>query len=142
MPRWNFEIMKGTLTRAQKDKMASQITKIYTDLGLPGFAVNVFFHENEEGGFYSGAKTPAPAAFFAITHAARPFKDEEERLQFHASVDEIVRPVFEPKGIKWEYNVYIHPGDNWRISGIVPPIIAGRMDVWEKWVQEDRPVVY
>lgn len=70
--------MAGTLSREDKDQIATQVTKIYTDLGFPAFWINVFFHENKEGGFYSGGKTPAKAAFFSITHAARQFKSEEE----------------------------------------------------------------
>ena len=140
MPRWNFQIIKGTLTRAEKDRIATQVTKLYTDLGFPAFFINVFFSENDEGQFYSGGKTPAKAAWFGITHAARGFLDEEERLKFHAGIDEIVRPVFEPKGIKWEYNIYIYPGDNWRIDGMIPPI--DRPDVLKQWVDEDRAVPY
>lgn len=56
------------------------------------------------------------------------------------SVDEIVRPLFEPRGIKWEYNVYIFPGDNWRIDGMVPPI--HKPEVWTQWVEENRAVEY
>lgn len=140
MPRWNFYIMKGTLTRADKDKVATQVTKVYTDLGLPAFLVNVFFDEHEESQFYSGGKTPAPAAFFTITHAARDFSSEEERKRFHEDVDKIVRPVFEPKGVKWEYNVYIFPATNWRVDGMVPPV--DKPDVFKQWFDENRPVPY
>ncbi|OBT61641.1 hypothetical protein VE03_08381 [Pseudogymnoascus sp. 23342-1-I1] len=122
MPRWTFEIIPGTLSGEEKDTIARQVTEIYTDAGLPAFWVNVFFHENPIGCFYSGGQSPPNAAFFIIDHAARSFKSEEKRLDFIGRINTIVGPIFEPKGIKWEYNVYEHPRDNWRVNGMIPPM--------------------
>jgi hypothetical protein len=54
MPRWTFEITPDTLSKSEKDTLATAITENYVKLGIPAFLVNVFFHENRIGTFYSG----------------------------------------------------------------------------------------
>jgi len=140
MPRWTFEITLGTLSGEEKDTIARLVTEIYTDLGLPAFWVNVFFHENPIGCFYAGGQSPPNAAFFIIDHAARSFQSEEQRLNFIARINSIVRPIFEPKGIKWEYNVYEHPRDNWRVNGMIPPMDNPAM--LQQWVERNEAVPF
>jgi len=122
MPRWTFELIPGTLSRDEKDAIAKAVTEAYTEAGIPAFWVNVFFHENPVGCFYSGGQSPPNAIFFVIDHAARGWKSEEERLRFIDRINTIVGPILRPKGIKWEYNIYEHPAHNWRINGMVPPM--------------------
>jgi len=100
-----------------------KITKLYTELGIPAFWVNVFFNEfsAEGGGYYSGGKSPHNSISFHIDHAARRFESEEQRGSFIAAVDDIVRPILGEKSFKWEF-IYEHPADNWRINGMVPPV--------------------
>ncbi|KAL3487473.1 putative oxalocrotonate tautomerase [Aspergillus germanicus] len=140
MPRWTFEVTPDTLSRAEKDHLAQAITDNYVKLGIPAFLVNVFFHENRIGTFYSGGKTPPNAVFFVLDHAARSFPSEEVRLAYIDSVNRIVEPVLAPKGVKWEYNIYEHPPDNWRVNGMVPPV--GQKDIWDQWMKRDEAVRY
>lgn len=140
MPRWTFEVTPDTLTRAEKDTLAQAITNNYVKLGLPAFLANVFFHENRIGTFYSGGKTPPNTVFFVIDHAARPFPSEEARLAFIDSINHIVEPILSPKGVKWEYNIYEHPADNWRVNGMIPPV--QQEELWKKWRDQNAAVKY
>lgn len=140
MPRWTFEVTPDTLSREEKDKLAQDITDNYVQLGIPAFLVNVFFHENRIGTFYSGGKTPPNTVFFVLDHAARSFPSEEVRLAFIDSVNRIVEPILGPKGVKWEYNIYEHPADNWRVNGMIPPV--QQKDHWEQWMNQNKPVKY
>lgn len=140
MPRWTFELTPGTLSGEEKATIATQATKLYTDHGIPAFLFNLFFHENPLGCFYSGGKSPPNAVFFVIDHAAREFTSEEVRLAFIERINAIVRPILEPKGVKWEYNIYEHPRNNWRVNGMVPPI--DHPEVWQQWVERNEPVPY
>ncbi|KAI9933576.1 hypothetical protein ASPWEDRAFT_174736 [Aspergillus wentii DTO 134E9] len=139
MPRWTFETIPDTLSATEKDSLAQHITDIYVELGIPAFLVNVFFHENRVGCFYSGGRTPPNAIFFGIDHAARTFPSEEARLTFIARINSIVRPILAPKAIKWEYNIYEHPRDNWRVNGMVPPV---DVDGMREWFVKNEPVAY
>ncbi|KAL6232816.1 hypothetical protein BDW75DRAFT_216679 [Aspergillus navahoensis] len=138
MSRWTFEVTPDTLSRAEKDHLAKAITDNYVKLGIPTFLVNVFFHKNRIGTFYSGGKTPPNTVFFVLDHAARSFPSEEARFAFIESV-RIVEPVLAPKGVMWEYNIYEHPPDNWRVNGMVPPIQD--KDLWEQWMKRDEAVM-
>lgn len=140
MPRWTFELTPDTLSAAEKQTVAQHVTDIYVELGLPAFFVNVFFHENRVGCFFSGGKAPPNAVFFVIDHAARSFPSEEVRLAFIQRINTIMRPILAPKGIKWEYNIYEHPRDNWRVNGMIPPI--DEPEVLQEWIDEDNAVPY
>ncbi|KAL9083805.1 MAG: hypothetical protein Q9165_008364 [Trypethelium subeluteriae] len=139
MPTWNFVLPEGTLAREEKDAIAPKITQIYTDGGLPAFYVHIFFDEYPVGGYYNGGKTPAKSALLTISHVARHFASEEESSTFHKRVDSILRPVFEPKGLTWEYNVLLPSQDNWRIDGIVPPT-ADNPELLKQWAERNAAV--
>ncbi|KAF7596876.1 hypothetical protein BBP40_011921 [Aspergillus hancockii] len=140
MPRWTFELAPNTLKAEVKGLLARKITNLYTDYGIPAFWVNVFFHENGEGNFYSGGESPPKAVFFHIDHAASKIESEEVRKEFISKVNDIVRPILEPQGIKWEYNIYEHPRDNWRINGMIPPV--DHPGVLKEWREKNAPVYY
>ncbi|GAD93505.1 hypothetical protein AOR_1_2252154 [Paecilomyces variotii No. 5] len=140
MPRWTFELAPNTLTKEEKGIIARNVTDLYTSYGIPAFWVNVFFHENGEYNFYSGGEYPPKAVFFHLDHAAKQVDSEEVRKQFIIKVNDIVRPIFDPKGIKWEYNIYEHPKDNWRINGMIPPV--EHPEVLKKWTEKSAPIPY
>jgi hypothetical protein len=132
MPRWTFELSPGTI--------AKKVTDLYVSYDIPAWFVNVFFHENGEGNFYSAGKTPPQAVFLHIDHAARKIASEDIRKDFIAKANDILRPVLDPRGIKWEYNVYEHPRDNWRINGMIPPV--EHPEVYRLWKEKGAPVPY
>ncbi|KAJ5111365.1 hypothetical protein N7532_001900 [Penicillium argentinense] len=131
MPRWTFEVTPDTLSKDEKDRLAEAITNNYVKLGIPAFLVNVFFHENRIGTFYSGGKTPPNTVFFVLDHAARAFASD---------VNSIVEPILGPKGVKWEYNIYEHPADNWRVNGMIPPVKQEKL--WKQWMDRNEAVEY
>lgn len=140
MPRWTFELTPDTLSKAEKDTLATGITNIYVKYSIPAFLVNVFFHENRIGTFYSGGKTPPNTVFFVIDHAARSFPSEEVRLSFIDGINTLVEPILGPKGVKWEYNIYEHPADNWRVNGMIPPV--QQEAIWQQWMDKNEAVKY
>lgn len=75
-----------------------------------------------------------------MDHAAGKFDTEEVRHEFIRKVNDIVRPILDPKGIKWEYNLYEHPRHYWRINGMIPPMEYP--EVLEAWMEKDAPVAY
>lgn len=140
MPRWTFELAPNTLTKEEKRAIAEKVTDLYVNRGVPAFFVNVFFHENGEGNFYSGGKTPPDAVFFHIDHAIRKLPDENERTRFISEANAIVRPIFDPKGIKWESNIYEHPRENWRINGMIPPV--KHPEIYKQWFEKNEAIYY
>ena len=140
MPRWTFELSPETLSSSERETLAQKITALYIEIGIPSFLVNVFFHELPAGHFYSGGISQPKAIFFHIDHAASGFPDEDRRLRFISRVNKIVRPVLEPKDIKWEYNIYEHPRDNWRVNGLIPPV--DHAEIWQQWVDKNEADVY
>ncbi|KAI9039609.1 uncharacterized protein KD926_009334 [Aspergillus affinis] len=140
MPRWTFEVTPDTLSKTEKDTLAQAITDNYVKHGIPPFLVNVFFHENRIGTFYSGGKTPPNTVFLVLDHAARSFPNDTVRLAFIDSVNAIVEPILGPKGVKWEYNIYEHPPDNWRVNSMIPPV--QNKEVWQQWMDRNEAVRY
>lgn len=140
MPRWTFELSPGTITTEEKRTIARKVTDLYIARGVPSFFINVFFHETGENDFFSGGKYLPGAVFFHMDDAIRKFPDEESRTEFIAEANEIVRPIFEPKGIKWESNIYEHPRYNWRINGMIPPVEYP--EVMKEWMEKDMAVPY
>ncbi|PKX93528.1 uncharacterized protein P174DRAFT_420128 [Aspergillus novofumigatus IBT 16806] len=115
MPHWTFELSPNALSAAEKATLARQITE-------------------------TGGEAPPKAIFFYIDHAASGFPSEDRRLAFIARVNKIVRPILEPKDIKWEYNIYEHPRVNWRVNGMIPPV--DHPDIWQQWFEGNQPVMY
>ncbi|OQE21798.1 hypothetical protein PENSTE_c011G02160 [Penicillium steckii] len=140
MPRWTFEYSPDSLSASERETLAQKITETYVEIGIPAFLVNVFFHELPSGRFYSGGKSQPDAIFFHIDHAASGFPNEDRRLRFIARVNKIVRPILDPKNIKWEYNIYEHPRHNWRVNGMIPPVEYP--DIWKQWIERNEAVVY
>jgi phenylpyruvate tautomerase PptA (4-oxalocrotonate tautomerase family) len=122
MPRWTIHSTVGALSASEKDSIAKQVTELYCGLGPPPFFINVFFHDHPVGNFYSGGELHHNSVFFHIDHAARGFDNQEVRVAFIKKVNSIVEPILGPTQKKWEYNIYEHPKDNWRINGMIPPI--------------------
>ena len=136
MPTWNFVLPAGVLSREEKDVTATKITKYYVDRGLPGFYVHIYFDEYAIGSYYNSGKTPAKSALLTISHVARHFATKEESLAFHTKIDPILRPLFEPKGLNWEYNILLPSQDDWRINGIVPPTTSDP-ELLRRWAEKD-----
>ena len=117
--------------------MAQSLTQIYTAAGLPPFYVRVRFNENQPSNVYSGGEPHKELVLIQVWHLARQMTSDEQKKRFLAWVDSILTPVFEPKGVDWEYFVTETPRDLWKINGLIPPSPGSELE--KKWVELNRP---
>lgn len=54
-------------------------------------------------------------------HLARSFSDRQFELGFMARVDGVLKPMFEERGLSWEYHVVESPRRLWKIESVIPP---------------------
>lgn len=135
MPKWTFQVSKGALTREDKQKLAKGMSNIYQTYGLPAFYAHVHFIEFGPDDFWSGGEPSGPSATISIYHAAANVRNKEEGEMFLKALDDVVRPVLKPKGMRWESNIYETPRDFWRLQGMAPPDFDTPMH--NKWVKEN-----
>lgn len=135
MPKWVFHCTKGAFTREDKQKLARGMSNIYVTFGLPAFYAHVHFIEFEPDNIWSGGEPSKPSTTIAIYHAAANIRNEQEGEMFLKALDDVVRPVLKPKGIRWESNIYETPRFNWRLQGMAPPDFDS--DMHKKWIKED-----
>ncbi|KAI6080734.1 putative oxalocrotonate tautomerase [Hypoxylon rubiginosum] len=135
MPVWVFHHTKGAFTREDKQKLAQGMSNIYTNIGLPSFYSHVHFFELGPDDIWSGGESAPPSTTISIYHAAASIRDPKEREVFLKALDDVLRPVLKPKGIRWESNVYETPRDFWRIQSMTPPEFG--TDMHNKWVKDD-----
>ena len=140
MPLWAFTVGPGTLTQEEKESLASSITKLYMKFGLPAFYVEVIFKEVEPRNFFIGGERRDNFASISIQHVARSMDTEEQQKRFLGAADAIMNPMFEPKGMDWEYFVSESPRSLWKINGLVPP--ASHSAEEKAWFENNRPFDY
>ncbi|KAH2920767.1 hypothetical protein KXW25_003033 [Aspergillus fumigatus] len=136
MPRWLIQHSPNTLTPEEKSHLAQQITQAYVGFGLPAFYVQVHFIEQPAGTSFIGGEQHPNFVALTIYHLARTMTSDEQRQGFLKRIDAFLTPMFEPKGIDWEYFVTEAPRDLWKINGLAPPAAGSEEKVW---VRENRP---
>ncbi|KAI9727205.1 MAG: hypothetical protein M1834_008465 [Cirrosporium novae-zelandiae] len=137
MPLWAFNHGPNAFSLEEKENLAKTITKLYTTFGLPRFFVQVTFTEFPPTSLFIGGEGRSTFTAITIHHVARSFQSDEQKKRFLDHVDSILNPVFESKGMDWEYYVSESPRDLWKTNGIYPPEMGPEMD---KWVELDRPL--
>lgn len=140
MPVWYISHSPNILSADEKQGLAKSITNIYVSNGLPAFYVQVHFVEDATGSAFIGGEIHPKFAGITIYHLARAFKSDEIKERFHLRVNEVLSPVFEPKGMDWEYFITEASRDLWRINGLVPPTPGSEAE--KEWVQVNRAVKY
>lgn len=60
------------------------------------------------------------------------------KKRFLSRVDAVLNPMFEPKGMDWEYFITEAPRDLWKINGLVPP--EAQSEGEKEWVRVNRAV--
>ena len=136
MPVWDINLTAGALSASEKSSLAQSITKIYTDIGLPAFYVQVRYHSaSPTSTFYGGTDTSDPIldsptgvqkyAGIQIVHLARTMDSEQVKERFLRSVDKVLNPVFKGNGWHWEYFVTEADRALWKINGIKPTAAGG-----------------
>ncbi|KAJ5365477.1 Tautomerase [Penicillium concentricum] len=138
MPAWYIKHSPNTITAPEKEQLAKSITRLYVSYGLPAFYVQVHFIEDIPGTAFVGGEPHPNFAAVTIYHVARAFQNDETKQRFLTDVDEILNPVFEPKGMEWEYWVTEVSRDLWKINGLVPPQPGSEGE--KKWVELNKAV--
>ncbi|KZL63296.1 metallo-beta-lactamase domain protein [Colletotrichum incanum] len=141
MPLWTFSHSAGAFTAEEKRDLAEAITKLYTDVGLPAFYVNVQFISLGEDDIWYGAKPHPKFTMVSIVHVAQNVQTHPDKAKkaFISAVDNILTPRMTKKGMGWEYYVMEGPREFWKIDGIVPPPTGSEME--KLWAQHNRPVL-
>lgn len=96
------------------------------------------FTEQPAGTSFIGGEQHPNFVALTIYHLARTMTSDEQRQKFLKNIDAVLTPMFEPKGIHWEYFVMEVPRDLWKINGLVPPTTGSEEE--KIWVRENRPV--
>ena len=135
MPLWRMYVPANAYSASEKQQFAQEITSIYSSF-LPKFYVNVLFHEVEPEAFLVGGEQRKNFVRISIEHIARTMTDDDTKLKFFASVNEVIAPYVGNRGYDWELNVQEMPFDLWRVQGFFPP----RPDTEDekRWRQDNR----
>ncbi|OSS54733.1 hypothetical protein B5807_01616 [Epicoccum nigrum] len=145
MPLWLVFHPEGTFEdKASKEAFASDVTKIYTGVGLPAFYVVVNFIKMPENTAWVGGKAASkerPFIRLAIEHIAVHQPNEDEAYKRTANrVDATIKPHIADKGYDWEFHIDETERRLWRINGLYPPPFQSEEE--KVWARENRPVVF
>lgn len=114
MPLWHVYHPPTTFTTAaSKTALAAAFTKLYTDIGLPPFYVNVYFHQIPATDIYIGGR-PQESTEPGVEPLARPFvrfvgeqiavrmeDSDEVYAEWLDKVDAVSLTVYPPFGEPW-----------------------------------------
>ncbi|GLB09988.1 hypothetical protein AtubIFM57258_005924 [Aspergillus tubingensis] len=147
MPLWQIYHPPTTFTSpSSKHSFAQDITKFYTDLGLPAFYVVVNFIQTQPDDVYV-AGTPKhptddkPFVRIVITHIALHVPDSDAAYARTTSrLDSVMKPHLLDKGYDFEYHVDETDRRLWKINALVPPPFGSEGE--RVWIREGRAVEY
>ncbi|PYH68334.1 tautomerase family protein [Aspergillus vadensis CBS 113365] len=147
MPLWQIYHPPTTFTTPpSKHSFAQDITKFYTELGLPAFYVVVNFIQTQPDDVYVGGtpKHPTddkPFVRIVITHIALHVPDSDAAYARTTSrLDSVLKPHLLDKGYDFEYHVDETDRRLWKINALVPPPFGSEGE--RMWVKENRAVEY
>jgi phenylpyruvate tautomerase PptA (4-oxalocrotonate tautomerase family) len=140
MPVWDIKHSPNTITPGEKEQLAKSITNLYVSKGLPAFYVQVHFSEDVPGTAFVGGEQHPNFAAVTIYHVARSFKTDEHKQKFLSGVDEILNPMFAPKGMDWEYFIAEASRDLWKMNGLVPPMPGSEGE--KLWAQHNKAIAF
>ncbi|XRM42684.1 hypothetical protein ABZX51_005895 [Aspergillus tubingensis] len=147
MPLWQIYHPPTTFTTpTTKHSFAQDITKFYTDLGLPAFYVVVKFIQTQPDDVYVGGtpKHPSddkPFVRIVITHIALHVPDSDAAYARTTSrLDSVMKPHLLDKGYDFEYHVDETDRRLWKINALVPPPFGSEGE--RVWIREGRAVEY
>ncbi|EWZ28980.1 hypothetical protein FOZG_17279 [Fusarium oxysporum Fo47] len=112
------------------------MTKIYSSVGLPPFYSNTHFIELNADSIFAGGESPKALTTVSIYHVARTLATPDVQDFFMKALDDVLRPIMKPKGIKWELAIYEGDIEYWRINGIRPPAQGSEME--KKWFDANQ----
>ncbi|OGE55553.1 hypothetical protein PENARI_c004G02036 [Penicillium arizonense] len=138
MPVWYIKHSPNTIIPTEKEQLAKSITNLYVSYGLPAFYVQAHVIEDVPSTAFVGGEVHPNFAAVTIYHVARAFQSEEAKQRFLSGVDNILDPVFESKGMEWEYFTAEASRHLWKKSGLVPPQPGSEGE--KKWAQLNNAV--
>ncbi|KAL2214860.1 putative oxalocrotonate tautomerase [Thermoascus aurantiacus ATCC 26904] len=144
MPLWLIFHPAGIFEdSASKQALAEDITKMYTELGLPAFYVVAKFIKLPAEDIWVGGKqkTDKPFIRVVIKHIAIHVPDDDALYRRTTSrIDRILKPHIADKGYDWEFHVEETERKLWKINGMIPP--PHKSEEERVWVKENRAVPY
>ncbi|CAK7221396.1 hypothetical protein SCUCBS95973_004483 [Sporothrix curviconia] len=148
MPLWQFyHPLTAFSTAHEKQSLVDDITKMYTNWGLPAFYVVVQFlpmdTSPDTAAFFVGGSSSRAANFVRVVVHHLAFQSQGSvaaHQRIASGIDAVLQPHVAAKGFDWEYHVSESPPTMWKINGYVPPV-AGNAAV-ATWAKEDRPSAY
>ncbi|KAL2818531.1 putative oxalocrotonate tautomerase [Aspergillus granulosus] len=93
------------------------------------------FFQLQQDDMWSGGEPAHQFTTICIFHAAANMRSEEEGEPFLKTVDDVVHPLFKPKGIVWESNIYETPRFNCRLQAMQPPFFITEMN--DRWITDN-----
>ena len=146
MPLWQIYHPSGTFEdHASKADFVRDITKMYTDIGLPAFYVVTHFHKMNRADIFTGEECnenkAKPFVRVVITHIAVHIPDSDSLYARTTSrLDQIVKPHLLDKGYDFEYHVDETERRLWKVNSLIPP--QHKSEAEKLWGQENRAVPY
>jgi hypothetical protein len=138
MPVWYIKHSPNTITPTEKEQLAKSITNLYGSYGLPAFYVQSHLYRGCPWYSFRWGEVHPNFAAVTIYHIARAFQSDEAKQRFLSGVDNILDPVFESKGMEWEYFIAEASRDLWKMNGLVPPQPGSEGE--KKWAQLNKAV--
>ena len=144
MPLWLVFHPEGTFgDLASKKALTQDITKIYTDIGLPAFYVVVNFLKMSPGDTWVGGEHEfeKPLIRFVIEHIAVHMPNSDEAYKKVTSrIDQALKPHIAEKEYNWEFHVDETERRLWKVNGLIPPQFGSEEE--KLWVKENRAVPF
>ncbi|KAJ4408156.1 hypothetical protein N0V91_003504 [Didymella pomorum] len=140
MPLWLIFHPDGTFEDdASKEALCTDVTKIYTGVGLPAFYVVVNFIKMPGNTMWvGGKKLTKPFIRVAIEHIAVTLPNEDEVYKNTANkIDATLKPHVLDKGYDCEFHVDETERRLWKIQGMFPPPFKSEGE--KTWARENRP---
>jgi hypothetical protein len=143
MPLWLIFHPSDTFTDdVSKEALATDITKIYTSIGLPAFYVVTNFIEMAGNTMLVGGKKitkDKPFIRIAIEHIAVNLPNEDEAYKKATNaVDAALKPHVADKGYDWEFHIDETERRLWKINGMFPPEFKSEGE--RVWREENQAV--
>ncbi|KAG2420156.1 hypothetical protein HFD88_004956 [Aspergillus terreus] len=144
MPLWLIFHTPNTFEDVgSKQALVDDVTKIYTNFGLPPFYVVVnFIRLSGEDVWVGGERrTERPFVRIMIDHIAVRLENDDSMYKRTAdAINNALKPHLEDKGYGWEFHVDETERRLWRINGLIPPPF--KSDDERKWAKENKASPY
>ena len=140
MPLWTVHHPTGTYTPAQKRDFATDITGIYTGIGLPAFYVVVAFTEHEPSSLLIGGEPASQAVRIVIDHIAVHQDGVDGMRRTAHRIDTVIARHTRDRGLYSEFHVDETPRELWVVDGHEPPPFGSSAEA--AWARQNRPSTY